>query len=259
MKNIRVIARLDIKTDYLVKGIHLEGLRRIGDPREMAQRYYTQGIDEIVLNDVVASLYERNSLTDIIRDLTKDVFVPITVIGGIRSVADVEAALRAGADKVGINTAALRRPDLIGEVAKQFGSQCMVLSVEARANKNGGWEALYDSGREKSGRDVIDWIRQAVDLGAGEVLVTSVDRDGTGRGMDIDLIRHAEAASAVPVVASGGVKTAAHVVDAVRLASADAVAVASALHYDWLGIEAIKRALIELNDVEIRMVEGAHG
>lgn len=252
MKNARVIARLDIKTDYLVKGIHLEGLRKVGDPRQAAQRYCKAGADEIVLIDVVASLYGRNSLANIISDLTRDIFIPITVVGGIRSLSDVEIALRAGADKVGINTAAIHRPELVREVARHFGSQCMVVSVEARSDGHGGWEALCESGRERTGRNAIDWIRNAVDLGAGEVLVTSVDRDGTGRGMDLDLLGRAAEASSVPVIASGGVRTMAHIVDAFRLSDISAVALASALHYEWLDLQLVKSELSKDPDLEIR-------
>ncbi|MDY0873650.1 imidazole glycerol phosphate synthase subunit HisF [Dongia rigui] len=254
MKNARIIARLDIKNDYVVKGVHLEGLRRIGEPHQMARSYYSAGADEIVLNDVVASLYGRNSLLDVIRDVTRDVFVPITLIGGIRSPGDVEAALRAGADKVGINTAALARPDLIDEASKQFGSQCIVLSIEAKRQPGGKWEALTDSGRERSGREVVAWAKEAIERGAGEILLTSIDQDGTGAGVAIDLTRAVAAISTVPVIASGGIKTVDQVEHCFVEGEVDAVAIASALHYRWLSLQDVRRHLLRHNSFEVREV-----
>ena len=169
---IRFIPRLDIKGPNLIKGIHLEGLRVIGDPKEFARRYYEQGADELLYVDVVASLYGRNSLHDIVKLTASDVFVPLTVTGGIRSTDDVREILRAGADKVGINTAATKRPELIREVARKFGSQCMVLSIEAKRIAPGRWEAYADNGREPTGLDVIEWAQRGVELGAGEILLT---------------------------------------------------------------------------------------
>src|SRR5262245_60549349 len=182
MPTPRLIARLDIKAPWLIKGIHLEGLRKIGDPAEHARRYYQMGIDEIVYMDIVASLYDRNSLHDIVRLTTEDVFIPITVGGGIRSVKDVETMMRCGADKVAVNTAVVRRPELITEIANQFGSQCVVLSIEAKQIAPDRWEAYTDNGREHTRLDVVEWARRAVDLGAGEILLTSVDREGTRKG-----------------------------------------------------------------------------
>lgn len=231
MASIRLIARLDIKGPNLIKGVHLEGLRVIGDPREHARRYYLDGADELVCMDAVASLYRRNGLHEVVAATARDVFVPLTVGGGIRSLSDVEALLRAGADKVAINTAAVERPDLIGEVARRFGSQCMVAQIDAKARGPGRWEAYVDGGREKTGLDAVAWARRATDLGAGEILLTSVDREGTRRGFDLDLIRAVTGAVRVPVIASGGMGSPDHLVRAVREASADAVAMADILHY----------------------------
>jgi cyclase len=231
MHNVRLIARLDIKAPNLIKSVHLEGLRKIGDPREHARAYYAAGADEIIYMDIVASLYNRNSLSEIVRYTAERVFIPITVGGGIRSLADVENALRCGADKVAINTAAVARPGLLTEVAKRFGSQCMVLSVEAKRAPGGKWEAYTDNGREHTGLDVVDWVRRAVDLGAGEILLTSVDREGTRKGFDIELTRAVSDAATVPVIASGGMGMLAHLVEVVREGHADAVAVADMLHY----------------------------
>jgi cyclase len=229
MANVRLIARLDIKGPNLIKGVHLEGLRVIGDPQEYARRYYEQGADELLYIDIVASLYGRSKLTDIVRRAAQDVFVPMTVGGGVRTVDDVRDLLRAGADKVAINTAAVRRPELITEVSRRFGSQCMVLSIEAK-RRPGGWEVFTDCGREHSGRDVVEWARQGVELGAGEILVTSIDQEGTRRGFDIELTRAVSSAVSVPVIASGGYGEQAHL-GSVVAAGANAVAFADALHY----------------------------
>lgn len=239
---VRLIARLDIKGPNLIKGIQLEGLRVIGDPQEHATRYYAAGADELVYMDIVASLYGRNSLTDVVRRSTEHIFVPITVGGGVRSISDAEGLLRAGADKVAVNTAALARPELLTELSRQFGSQCVVLSVEAKRRPEGGWEAYSDNGREHSGRDVIDWVRQAEDLGAGEVLLTSVDREGTRKGFDIALLRQVTDAVEIPVIASGGLGTPAHLVEAARDGGVDAVAVADALHHRRHDLGALRSA-----------------
>lgn len=228
----RLIARLDIKGPNLVKGIHLEGLRVMGPPQEFAERYYEQGAAELIYIDIVASLYGRNNLTDIVKKTAANVFIPITVGGGIRSVDDVKELLRCGADKVAINTAAIKRPELVKEVARRFGSQCMVLSIEAKKQSPGKWEAYTDNGRERTGVDVFEWVQQAVELGAGEVLVTSVDQEGTRKGFDVELVREVASRVNVPVIASGGLGTVEHLVEVVQKGRADAVAVADALHYN---------------------------
>ncbi len=231
MANVRLIARLDIKGPNLIKGVHLEGLRVIGDPQEFARRYYEQGADELIYIDIVASLYGRSKLTEIVRRAAHDVFVPLTVGGGIRSSEDVKELLRAGADKVAINTAAVRRPELITEVSRRFGSQCMVLSIEAKQQVPGRWEVFTDCGRERSGVDVVAWARRGVELGAGEILLTSIDREGTRKGFDVALTRAVAAAVTVPVIASGGYGEPAHLTDVVNQGTADAVAFADALHH----------------------------
>lgn len=242
MTYTRLIARLDVKPPNLIKGINLEGLRKIGDPAEYARKYYAAGADEIVYMDIVASLYGRNSLGDIVRTTTENVFVPITVGGGIRNLGDVETLLRDGADKVAVNTAAIARPELITEIANHFGSQCMVLSVEAKQTAQGEWEAYTDNGREKTGRAVVAWVREAVDRGAGEILLTSVDREGTRRGFDVALTRAVSQAAKVPVIASGGMGEFSHLADVVKDGAADAVAIADMLHYDRATLGDIRRA-----------------
>jgi cyclase len=231
VRKVRIIARLDIKGPNLIKGVQLEGLRVIGSPGEHALLYYQQGIDELIYMDCVASLYGRNHLGSIVSSAAKDIFVPITVGGGIRSVEDTIQILRAGADKVAINTAAVSNPQLVTEIARRFGSQCMVLSVEAKQVGHERWEAYTNNGRERTGLDVVEWVKRGVALGAGEVLLTSVDREGTRTGFDISLIRAVSAEVSVPLIASGGMGKPHDLVDVVRLGGADAVAMADILHY----------------------------
>ena len=241
MRSIRLIARLDVKGANLIKGIHLEGLRVIGPPNEYALRYYSQGADELIYMDCVASLYGRNNLRDIVESAARDVFVPMTVGGGIRSVDDATEILRCGADKVAVNTAAVAKPQLISEIAQRFGSQCMVLSIEAKQVSPGRWEAYTDNGRERTGLDVIEWVKRGVALGAGEVLLTSVDREGTRRGFDIDLVRAVTSEVSVPVIASGGMGKPEDLVSVVREAEPDAVAMADILHYQRATLGEIRR------------------
>lgn len=240
-KGIRLIARLDVKGKNLIKGVHLEGLRVIGDPQEYARRYYEEGADELIYMDIVASLYGRSNLKDIVRRTAHDVFVPMTVGGGIRTVEDVSDLLRVGADKVAINTAAVRRPQLISEVSRRFGSQCMVLSIEAKKSAGATWEVYTDCGRERSGVDVVEWARTGVQLGAGEILVTSIDREGTRKGFDIALTKAVLAAVDVPVIASGGYGEMAHLQEVVQC-GADAVAFADALHFRRTTLPEIRNA-----------------
>jgi cyclase len=244
MSNLRIIPRLDIKGPNLIKGIHLEGLRIMGDPQEFALRYYEEGADELVYIDIVASLYARNNLSDIIRRAADRVFIPITVGGGIRSVDDAKHILRSGADKVAINTAAVARPELISEVARKFGSQATVLSIEAKQIAAGKWEAYTNNGRDRTGLDVIEWVARGVELGAGEILLTSVDREGTRRGYDVDLVRRVSKVVPVPLIASGGMGAVEHIVEVAATGFADAVAVADVLHYNRLSLKEIRTAAL---------------
>lgn len=243
-KMIRVVARLDVKGEKLIKGVHLEGLRVIGDPHEYARRYYQEGADELIYMDIVASLYGRSNLVEIVRRTAHDVFVPMTVGGGIRTLEDVNNLMKAGADKVAINTAAVHRPSLISEIAHRFGSQCMVLSIEAKFQSPGHWEVYTDCGREKTGLDVVEWAKQAVLLGAGEVLVTSIDNEGTRKGFDDDLLQAISGVIDVPIIASGGFGNQSHLNSAVK-SGADAVAIASALHYNTFSIPEIRKMMID--------------
>lgn len=247
---VRLIARLDVKGEKLIKGVHLEGLRVIGDPQEFASRYYDQGADELIYMDIVASLYGRSNLVDLVRRSAKNIFVPLTVGGGVRSTEDVSDLLRAGADKIAINTAAVRRPTLISEVARKFGSQCMVLSIEAKRQKEGYWEVYTDCGRERSGLSVIEWVKRGIELGAGELLLTSIDQEGTRKGFDLDLIMEVSQLATVPLIVSGGYGEPQHLRDAIEK-GADAIAFADALHYKRTNLSELRTFAAEFN-VKVR-------
>lgn len=251
MARLRIIPRLDIKGPNLIKGVRLEGLRVVGDPQEFALDYYRQGADELVFMDIVASLYQRNNLSDIISRAADQVYIPITVGGGIRSLDDVNTMLRNGADKVAINTAAIARPQLITEVSKRFGSQCMVLSVEAKKSGPGRWEAYTDNGREHTGLDVVDWIARAVALGAGEVLLTAVDQEGTRKGLDLTLLKAVTERVDVPVILSGGFAAAEELKAAADL-GASGVAIADALHWKRTTVGGLKQRA-DASGVEVRL------
>jgi cyclase len=253
LSNRRIISRLDVKGPNLIKGIQLEGLRVIGDPNIFARRYYEDGADEIIYMDIVASLYGRNNLLEIVQRAARDVFVPMTVGGGIRSIENVRDLLRAGADKVAINTAAVLRPELISEVARRFGSQCMVLSIEAKKSGDGGWEVYTDCGRERTGMNVVEWARRGADLGAGEILVTSIDREGTRKGFDTELTRAIAEAVSIPVIASGGMGSIEHLVDVLNKGKADGAAMADALHYNRTTLVAVRRELLKAG-IEVRKI-----
>lgn len=230
--NIRIIPRLDIKGPNLVKGIHFEGLRVLGKPENFARHYFEQGADELIYMDAVASLYGRNSLEAIVERTSREIFIPLCVGGGLRSVDDIRAVLRAGADKVSLNTAAVARPELIREASRAFGSSTIVISIEAIRRADGTYEAYTDYGRQASGRNATEWAIQAVELGAGELVVTSIDREGTAGGYDLALTKTIAELVPVPVIASGGAGSTAHVCEVVRDGCADAVSLASLLHYN---------------------------
>jgi cyclase len=229
---IRIIPRLDIKGPNLVKGIQLEGLRVLGKPHRFARYYYECGADELIYMDVVASLYGRNNLFEIVERTSRDIFLPLTVGGGVRNLEDIRSLLQAGADKVAINTMAIQNPDLVRQASQRFGSSTIVVSIEAIRHENGTYEAYTDNGRESTGVDVFEWARRVCDLGAGEILLTSIHQEGTGSGFDIDLVRRVSQSVPIPVIACGGAGNVEHVVTAVRLGFADAVALASILHYE---------------------------
>jgi cyclase len=238
--NIRIIPRLDIKAPNLIKGVHLEGLRVIGDPQVFAKDYYENFADELLYIDVVATLYGRNNLREILRNTARDVFIPITVGGGVRSTDDVRGLLRSGADKIALNTAAVKNPRLISELAKAFGSQCVVVSVEAKEIAPQQWEVLTDNGREKTGLDVVEWVRKAQSLGAGEVLLTSVDREGTRSGFDLDLVKAVSSIIEVPMIVSGGMGKLQHFAEVCSCKGVTGVAVADVLHYNKITLNELR-------------------
>lgn len=238
---MRIIARLDIKGPNVIKTVRAEGLRVVGTPKELAERYYDDGIDELVYMDVVASLYGRSLDFEQLKAVSEHIFVPLTVGGGIRSLHDIGEALRSGADKVAINTYAIKNPEFIREAARVYGSQCIVLSVEAKKN-DGRWEAYTDGGREHTGVDALEWISRGIELGAGEILLTSIDKDGTRSGYDLELIAEAVKRSRVPVVAHGGAGSPADVVAAATHNPA-AVSISSLFHYGLSGVSDIRAAL----------------
>jgi cyclase len=241
MKKIRVISRLDIKGPNLVKGIHLEGLRVLGNPEEFANIYYNEGADEIFYMDCVASLFERNSLNDLISNTAKQVFIPMTVGGGLRTVEDIRNVLRSGADKVSINTAAIKNPKFIEEAAKLFGSSTIVATIEAIKQLDGKYLAFVDNGRDHTGIEVLSWAKTLQEMGAGEITITSVDQEGTGLGFDNELISSVVSKVSVPVIAHGGASTVENVCAMLKTTGASAVAIASSLHYGLLKDNKISR------------------
>jgi len=234
MNTIRIIPRLDIKGPNLVKGIHLEGLRVLGKPSDFAKYYYDNGADELMFMDVVASLYERNSLHEIISETAKNKFIPITVGGGLRTISDIKEVLRVGADKVCLNTAVIKNPELIRHASHKFGSSTIVVSIEAIKEENGKYLAYTDNGREYTGIDVFEWSQKVNELGAGEIVVTSVDQEGSGRGFDIDLVSKISKMVDIPVIAHGGAGNKQHVVDLMKENAADAVMLSSMFHYKFI-------------------------
>jgi len=234
MNNIRIIPRLDIKGPNLVKGIHLEGLRVLGKPEDFARYYYENGADELMYMDVVASLYERNSLHDIISKTAKKIFIPLTVGGGLRTIDDISGVLRAGADKVSLNTAAIKDPEIIKQASREFGSSTIVIAIEAIKQPDGKYLAYVDNAREFTGVEVLEWAQKVEELGAGEIVITSVDNEGTGSGYDIDLVRNVSKNVSIPVIAHGGAGKMEHIKEVISSGNADAVALASILHYDYV-------------------------
>lgn len=247
----RIIGRLDIKNQFVIKGIQLEGLRKIGDPIEIATKLYTQGADELVFMDAVASLYGRNNLFNIISKACEEVFIPITIGGGIRSLEDIQTALNNGADKVAINTAGIENPNFLKEAIERFGSQCIVGSIECKSKGEGKWEAYIENGREETGYDVIEWLNTLNEIGVGELFVTSIDRDGTKKGMDEALLNSISQNTNTPIMVSGGVGKVEHAVSSFKSSNIDAIAMASSLHYDHFTILDLKKHLKE-NGILIR-------
>ncbi len=243
MKVARVIPCLDVTAGRVVKGVNFVDLRDAGDPVELASRYDAEGADELVFLDITASSDARDTMVDVVARTAEQVFIPFTVGGGIRTVEDARRMLRAGADKVSVNTAAVQRNELISEIAVEFGAQCVVCAVDARSRGDGTWEVYLHGGRTPTGIDAVEWTARAAALGAGEILLTSMDRDGTRDGYDIALTRAVTDAVNVPVIASGGVGTLQHLVEGVVGGGADAVLAASIFHFGQHTVDEAKRAM----------------
>ena len=254
MGNIRLIPRLDIKGQSLIKGVQLEGLKKLGSPNEFALRYYNQGADELIYMDCVASLYGRNHLGRIIEEAVKDIFIPLTVGGGIRSIDDAKLILRSGADKIAINTAAVANPRIITDLAQEFGTQCIVVSIEAKKIASERWEVYTNNGRERTGIDVVEWAKTCVANGAGEVLITSIDQEGTRKGFDVNLVAAVSSQVNVPIIASGGMGSLEDLFSVVDQGGADGVAMADILHYGRAEIASI-RAFAESKGIGVRRYE----
>tara|TARA_B110000259_G_scaffold188250_1_gene245934 strand:+ start:3482 stop:4336 length:855 start_codon:yes stop_codon:yes gene_type:complete len=230
----RIIAKLDIKGPDLVKGIHLEGLRVLGNPNFFAKEYYTDLVDELIYQDVVASLYQRNNILDIVNKTSKNIFIPLTVGGGIKSIDDIKMALKVGADKISMNTAAVKNPEIINNAANTFGSSTIVISIEASKNNKGEYMVFTDNGREETGKKVIDWAKEVFKRGAGEIILTSIDNEGTGSGFDNDFINKVSNKIDIQVIAHGGAGSKEDVLDVFQKTKASAVALSSILHYSKL-------------------------
>jgi len=253
MKNIRIIPRLDIKGPNVVKPVQTEALRVIGNPKELANRYYQEGADELIYLDIVASLYQRNLDLDLLKSVAENIFIPITVGGGIRSIHDINNVLRSGADKIAINTYAVKHPDFIGHAVREFGSQCIVLYVEAKRQIDGSYEVYTDGGREKTGVEVINWVKKAIDLGIGEILLTSIDRDGTRNGFDLKLLKEISSFSPIPVIAHGGAGSPDSLKEAILDAKIDALGISTIFHYNEYSIPEIKTCLSKDN-INVRII-----
>jgi|TARA_B100000530_G_C15933693_1_gene478082 cyclase len=248
----RLIARIDVKNEHAIKGIHLEGLRKVGDPNILAKHYYKEGIDEIVFMDAVAAYYDRNSLSKIIQKATNDIFTPITVGGGIRNIEDIQKALNSGADKVAINTKAIQSPKFLQEASRVFGSQAIVASIDAKKIGLNKWIAYTDNGREPTQMDVMKWIKEVESLGAGEIMLTSIDQEGTKSGFDNELNQAAASHASIPLIVCGGAGNTDDCVQGINSKGVDAIAVASILHYKIETVKDIKKSIFEAG-VNIRL------
>lgn len=247
MRNIRLIARLDVKGTDVINTIQLEGLRKVGSPNKLAKNYYDQGADELLIIDQVASLYQRDHLIELIKIFTKEIFIPITVGGGIKSVDDARLLLRSGADKIAINTAAVSDPNLISQLAKEFGKQCVVVSIPCKMVTNDKWEVCTNGGREKTTLDVFEWAKKVVLLGAGELLVTSIDKDGLRNGFDLNLMKKFNEIDNTPIVVSGGLGNPNHISDLLSVSNCEAIATADYLHMKRGNIQELKSIIIKSN------------
>ncbi len=249
--NVRIIPRLDIKGPNLIKGLAFEGNRVLGTPEYFAETYYNEGADELIFYDTVASLYQRNSLLEYIRKTAEKIFIPLTVAGGIRTIQDIREILRAGADKVAINTAAIANPNLLKEASRIFGSQCIVSCIEFHPWSRGRYEAWVDYGRQPTGVDALDWAKRVVDLGVGELLLISVQREGMGEGYDVEFTQQVSIQVPVPVIACGGAGKKEDFLEVIQVGKANAVSAASVFHYHYA--KPVSSLWMSFNEARLRM------
>ena len=241
---MRIIPRIEIKNNFVIKGINFEGLRKIGDPNILGKKYYLDGADELLFMDVVASLYGRNNIFEIIKKITKNIFIPITIGGGIRSVEDIQQALNSGADKVAINSVAVKDPKFIKQAVSFFGSSTIVVSIETRKNRENIWEVYTHNGRDETGINLKDWLKKIQQFKCGEILVTSIDNEGTKKGFDIDLLSFLEKEKIqTPLIFCGGCGSIEHIKKIKKILKKDAIAISSILHYNLSTIKEIKKAI----------------
>lgn len=253
MHTKRIIPCLDVKEGKVVKGIHFVGLKDVGDPVELARQYYEEGADEIVFLDISATHEGRETMVEVVKEVAKNIFIPFTVGGGIRTIDDITRMLRAGADKVSLNSAAVSNPSLIQEGAIKFGSQCIVVAMDAKMREDkSGWDVYVSGGRINTGLDLLEWTKKVVELGAGEILLTSMDADGTKAGFDIEMLKAVSSMVNVPVIASGGCGSVEHIVDVFKETSVEAALAASIFHYQEHRVGNVKQEL-KKNDIPVRL------
>lgn len=245
---MRIIPRLDIKNENVIKGINFEGLRVVGNPNKIAKKYYEDGADELIYSDCVASLYGRNSLTDLVTDAVKDIFIPITVAGGIRSESDADLLMKHGSDKLGINSGLFTNKELGKSLVQKFGSQSIILSIEAKKISKNSWEAYKNFGRDKTGMDVSEWLSKMSDCNFGEILLTSIDADGISNGFDVELYESVCKKINIPIIACGGFGKLSHIEDLKKYSEIDAIAISKALHYEKVTIKEIKNFIKKIDD-----------
>lgn len=246
-KSFRVIAKIDIKSKFVIKGINFEGMRKIGDANFFAKKYFKDGADELIINDVNASLFGRNTSLDTLKASCKKIFIPVTLTGGLKNIEDIESALKSGADKVAINTGAVKNKKLISKASQKFGSQCIILSIDAKKITKNKWQVFIDKGREKTGLDVFEWAKFAEKSGIGEIHLNSIDKDGTREGFDYDLIKKFSKNIKVPIIIGGGLGNISHIKKLLKIKNIEGLTTSSAIHYRNLKISDIKKAIREEN------------
>ena len=250
-KTFRIIAKIDVKSSFVIKGINFEGMRKIGNAKFFAKNYFKAGADELIINDVNASLFGRSTALNLLKSCCKDIFIPVTLAGGLKNIDDVKKALESGADKVAINTAAVKNNSIIKNVAQMFGSQALIISINAKKISHNKWEVFIDKGREETGLDVLKWAKFAERSGAGEIHINSIDNDGTFNGFDYDLIRKVSKIVKLPLVIGGGLGSIEHIDKLLKIENIEGVSVSSALHYKKLSIKNIKHQ-IKKNNFNVR-------